>query len=231
MKLSLNQEQKLKIKQNIIGAKVTFGKYYFGESKRELVWSGYISDFLFSDELKKYVAVVDCANRKEVLPFKKLLTDLYYGDYYKSSNKKLKDISAHFCSALKNNNYQEFENYLENLGEGVFIVESLNLKDDEVSWLDKHVTSISATFPKKYLKDFKKNFNTDNYTINEKSWNFGFTMHFDSLENMPESLKAVKNKNGNAIDFDKKLMYNTSYIWNLLKKYPDKFAFGKRELK
>ena len=52
-------------------------------------------------------------------------------------------------------------------------------------------------------------------------------MYFDDLSEIPNSLLQLKNREGNSLDFDKKLMRNTSYIWKLVKNYLD-FNFGKR---
>ena len=43
---------------------------------------------------------------------------------------------------------------------------------------------------------------------------------------MPDSLKRLQNKEGNAVDLDRKRMNNTSYIWHLVKDYPEDFHFS-----
>ena len=94
--------------------------------------------------------------------------------------------------------------------------------------MKRHVTNITARFPRKYERNFIKNFPGAEYTLSDNSWNYGFTMYFDDLSEIPQSLLNLKNRDGNTLDFDKKLMRNTSYIWKLVKNYPE-FNFGRRK--
>ena len=97
---------------------------------------------------------------------------------------------------------------------------------NEVVWLKDHVTSIKARFPRKYRKAFEKNFPGQPYVIDDDAWAFGFRMYFDEVDDIPESLLLIKNKNDNSIDLKHKRMDNTSYIWHLVKDYPDYFHFS-----
>ena len=85
---------------------------------------------------------------------------------------------------------------------------------------------MKARFPKKFERDFKRNFPDAEYSLEDSCWNYNFTMYFDSMEDVPASLLNKKNSLGNGIDFDKKLMSNTSYIWKLIKNNPQ-FNFSK----
>lgn len=229
MKINLNKTRISKIRDLFLGATISYGRASYFE-QRKVEWKCKISDFYFDKDLGKFVV----EGEKFKLTFRDFLVEIYKENKYKTTSKKIKELAKKYieCINLKDEKAGDiFNSYLDSLGNARFVIEDVDIIEDEVEWLNKHVTRIKATFPPKYLKDFKKNFDTDQYIVRSDSWNYSFVMYFDSVDNIPESLLTVKNANGNNIDMDDKCMYNTSYIWQLVKKYPNLFNFGKREIR
>ncbi len=104
-------------------------------------------------------------------------------------------------------------------------IEEVNI-GNEIDWLKQHVTSIKARFPRKYMRAFQNAFPGQPYKLDDDSWAFGFRMTFDEVDDIPESLLRIKNRDGNGIDLEHKTMNNTSYIWSLVKNYPEFFHFS-----
>ena len=225
MKLDLTEQQR--IKDVLVGSKVSYGHYSYYNGAREVDRIEVIKDLY----LKKY-------NDKSKWTIKTDHSEIQLADFcgyikdgtkYKTQSKKIKDLCSSYLEALKKKDDQIFHNFIENMDDGKFNIKDVNISDEEIEWLKRHVTNITARFPSKYLKNFKKNFPDAEYILGENSWNYGFTMYFDDLTNIPDSLLNIKNSLGNSLDFDKKLMRNTSYIWKLVKNNPE-FNFGKRNL-
>lgn len=225
MKLSLLEQQKMK--DVLVGSKVSYGHYSYYNGTREVDRIEVISDLY----LKKYNDVSKWTiktNHSEVqlFDFCKYIKD---GTKYKAQSKKIKELCKSYVEAINKKDDQIFHDFVENMDDGKFNIKDVNISDEEISWLNDHVTNITARFPSKYLKNFKKNFPDAEYMLGENSWNYGFTMYFDDLTDIPDSLLNIKNSEGNNLNFDKKLMRNTSYIWKLIKNHPE-FSFGKRKL-
>ena len=231
MKLVLSKENQEKILNHIKGAKITNGHTFVGDSKRTIYWTGVIQDLFLDKEEKKFKVAILIGNHTSSMSLKELFVQIHKNSSYRTTSKNLRDISSLYYKCAINNNNQEFINYVERLGDSDIEIEDTEILDEEVKWLNAHVTSIKAVFPKKYLKCFLKNFPNSEYTLREKSWTYGFSMHFNNLKDIPESLLTLKNSEGNTLDTEKNVMNNTSYIWHLVKENPDKFAFGKRNLK
>ena len=223
MKLNLSKTEAQKIREILYNNKITYGHQYPGESKRTVDRIETIEDFYFDKDKKQWTVKTD----RSILSLRELLTYIHIGNHYKSQSKKIKNLASNYVKCSKTNNAEEFHKFLDDLNEGHFTITDVNILDDEIEWLKRHVTNITARFPKKYEKNFLRNFPNAEYTISDNSWNYGFTMYFDDLSEIPNSLLQLKNREGNSLDFDKKLMRNTSYIWKLVKNYLD-FNFGKR---
>ena len=102
----------------------------------------------------------------------------------------------------------------------------------EIEWLKKHVTAIRARVPYKYKRAFETAFPGQPYKLEKNStWAISFHLYFDEVDDMPDSLKRLQNKEGNAVDLERKRMNNTSYIWHLVKDYPEDFHFSDSEPK
>lgn len=225
MKLNLSKSEEQKIRDLLVGTKIRYGHKYSYQSGRTADRVGVIESFYFDKEKKQWRIKTDFSE----LRFRDWLVYLKNGAVYRTQSKKIQELADMYIKCNKQNLEEEFHNFLENLDEGKFNIKDVNIYDDEIEWLNEHVTNITARFPQKYAKNFLKNFPGAEYTIGENSWNYSFTMYFDDLSNVPDSLLELKNRDGNSLDFDKKLMRNTSYIWKLVKTYPQ-FSFGKREL-
>ena len=223
MKLNLSKTEAQKIRETLYNNKITYGHQYPGESKRTVDRIETIEDFYFDKDKKQWTVKTD----RSILSLRELLTYIHIGNHYKSQSKKIKDLASKYVKCSKTNNAEEFHKFLDDLNEGHFTITDVNILDDEIEWLKHHVTNITARFPKKYEKNFLRNFPNAEYTISDNSWNYGFTMYFDDLSEIPNSLLQLKNREGNSLDFDKKLMRNTSYIWKLVKNHLG-FNFGKR---
>ena len=223
MKLNLSKTEEQKIKEVLCNNKITYGHQYYWESKRTIDRIETIEDFYFDKDKKQWTVKTNSST----LSLRDLLSYIYSGKSYKSQSKKIKDLAASYVKCNKNNTPEEFHKFLDDLNEGHFTITDVKILDDEIEWLKNHVTNITARFPRKYEKNFLRNFPNAEYTISDNSWNYGFTMYFDDLSEIPNSLLQLKNREGNSLDFDKKLMRNTSYIWKLVRNYSE-FNFGKR---
>ena len=85
--------------------------------------------------------------------------------------------------------------------------------ENEIEWLKKHVTAIKARVPYKYRRAFENAFPGQPYKLEKDStWAISFHLYFDEVDDMPDSLKHLQNKEGNAVDLERKRMNNTSYI-------------------
>lgn len=101
---------------------------------------------------------------------------------------------------------------------------------NEIEWLKKHVTAIRARVPQKYKRAFETAFPGQPYKLEKNAtWAISFHLYFDEVDDMPDSLKRLQNKEGNAVDLERKRMNNTSYIWHLIKDYPEDFHFSDSE--
>ena len=233
--MKFSQEEKQKIRELLIGAKISSGRmsYYSGSrvlDKVGVIEDIYIKQYPSKTEEGKTIGRWTIKTNFSELPFLDWCSYVVDGVKYRTQSKKIKDLAEVYCKAIKEHDDQIFHDFMEKLDDGKFTIHDVNIEDDEIEWLDKHVTNITARFPKKYEKNFKKNFPDAEYTLaSDTTWNYGFTMYFDDLTNVPDSLLNLKNNNGNTLDFDKKLMRNTSYIWKLVKTYPQ-FSFGRRVL-
>lgn len=223
MKLSSDEIQK--IKGVVVGAKVTSG-YTRGYNGEHVVTNrGKITDFTVKDYGGKLRwSIVTTFN---YLPFYDFAKVVRGGASYRTSSKKVKDLADVYVRAV-NGKEEMFHKYLEDL-DPEFQIENVTIVEDEIEWLKKHVTRISARFPSKYKKAFRKAFPDGDFTIDDKTWNYSFTMFFDEVDDIPQSLLSIKNKDGNSVDLERKRMCNVSYIWKLVKDYPE-FHFGKDEL-
>lgn len=233
--MKFSQEEKQKIKNLLIGARISSGRLSYNTGARILDRVGVIEDLYLKEypsktEPGKTIAKWTIRTDFSELPFKDFCSYIVGGVKYKTQSNKIKDLAKTYCKSIRENNDKLFHDFLENLDDGKFNIQDVVIEDDEVAWLEKHVTNIIARFPKKYERNFKQSFPDAEYTLAPSTtWNYGFTMYFDDLTNVPESLLTVKNNNGNTLDFDKKLMRNTSYIWKLVKTHPQ-FSFGRRVL-
>lgn len=224
MKLSLSKENVEAINTLLSSATISYG-YMYWDGKRDITYKGVASDLHFDSDSKKWVV-----NYKgSLMSFRDLLAQVNYGGRYRTQSKNLKDLSNMYAKCSKKDNGDEFAEYLNNLGQKTFKIENVKIYEDEIEWLKDHVTNITARFPSKYKRAFEKAFPGSEYTIYDKGWNYSFVMYFDTMEGIPESLLKVGNSLGNSLDYDKKRMCNTSYIWNLIKNNAG-FDFGKRDI-
>lgn len=222
MKLSSDEIQK--IKGVVVGAKVSSGYTRGYNGEHVITNSGKITDFT----IKEYNGnprwtIVTSFN---YLPFYDFAKVVRGGDSYRTSSKRVKDLSEAYIRGV-NKDEVGFHKYLEDL-DPEFQIENVTIETDEIEWLKKHVTRISARFPSKYKKAFRKAFPDEPFTTDDKTWNYSFTMFFDEVDDTPQSLLSIKNKDGNSVDLARKRMCNVSYIWKLVKDYPE-FHFGKDE--
>lgn len=222
--MKLSTEQKNKIKELLIGAKISYGFVNSYTGRREVQQVGEITDFYLKDIGGKAKWIIKTSFGET--PFYNWCKSVMNGEGFKVSSKKIKDMAKAYVLAVMNKD-DSFYKFLETL-DGEFIIHDVDINQDEVEWLSKHVTWIRARFPSKYEKNFKKNFPGSDYFLDNDVWNYSFTMYFDDVTDIPDSLLTLKNKNGNSLDFDKKLMNNVSYIWKLVKDYPETFHFGKK---
>ena len=221
MKLSLNNQNKNTIKNIMVGSQISCG-YTSYEGKRINYYQSAIKDFYLGEKQGNKMFIVELEN-SVTLSFRELLVRL--GDKYKTKNSRLTKLAKEYRECSKNNSEEKFKEYLEKVEDKEFKIDDTSILPEEIIWLRKHVTSIYAVFPQKYEKAFIRNFPDATYNLNNKSWTYSFRMHFDEVVDMPESLKSLKNSEGNTLDLQKKVMYNTSYIWNLVKDYPNEFSF------
>lgn len=222
MQLILKKENIVAINSLLASATITYG-YTNWEGKRTIDYRGTASNLHFDSDKKKWVVNY----RNNTINFRELLTELNKGLKYKTQSKNLKELVKMYINCTKVDDAERFVNYLDNLGQKSFRIEDVKIYKDEIEWLKDHVTNITARFPSKYKKAFEKAFPGSEYTLDDRSWDYAFTMFFDSMEGIPESLLNTTNSLGNTLDYDKKKMCNTSYIWNLIKNNPG-FDFGKR---
>lgn len=184
-----------------------------------------INKVYFSDEDRALFVNLSGSNgRTRTLKLRHLLQQL--GQAYKTRSKFLLDLKEYVDKSS-----EKFGNTVRKfLNEGIVVsdLDSVNINTDEIEWLSKHVRKIRALVPTKMLYIFNKNFPDQICESRDNQWSFGFTLFFDEVEDIPNTLLTLKNKNGNTIDLDKKSFSNTSYIWKLVKTYPDMFSFGKR---
>ena len=110
-------------------------------------------------------------------------------------------------------------------GQIIIDIEPVDIATQQLEWLKKHVTRINARLPKKSRGQFERAFPGQPYTLDPNTWDIGLRMAFDEVDDIPQSLLAVKNKNGTGIDLEHKTMYNTAFIWNLVRNYPEYFHF------
>ena len=224
MKMILSKSETQKIKDTLVGNKISYGHQHHYETRRYVERIETIEDLYFNKEKSKWVVKTNL----DEIPFRDLLTSIARGDAYRSQSNKVRDLAYTYYDCNRLNKEKDFHDYLDQLNEGHFTITDVNIVDDEIEWLKRHVTNITARFPRKYERNFIKNFPGAEYTLSDNSWNYGFTMYFDDLSEIPQSLLNLKNRDGNTLDFDKKLMRNTSYIWKLVKNYPE-FNFGRRK--
>ena len=227
MKLVLSPVCKENLKSALVGVKISNGWWSSYSNKREVNWRGEIKDFYFKEEDKKFKILVLTQNKRRIeISLKVFLTS----DDFKYTSKTVREIKSLYCKGRNSDNYNELYSFLENLGNASFKIDDVDIFDDEVRWLNKHVTVISAVLPPKYVAEFTREFNTDKYLLHKNTWKPSFRMHFDTLEDIPESLLNRVNSENNPLDQKKKMMYNTSYIWKLVKNYPELFSFGDKRL-
>lgn len=224
MKLVIKKDVVTTINNLLLNAKINYG-YTSWEGKRVVCYKGNASNLHFDSNSKKWVL----SYQGNTMNFRDFLSALSLGRIYTTSSKQLKELAKVYTTCNKTNDEQKFDDYLDALGQKSFNIKDVKIYDDEVEWLKDHVTKITARFPSKYKKDFQKNFPNAEHTICDKCWNYAFTMYFDTMEDIPDSLLTTSNSLGNTLDYDKKKMCNTSYIWKLLKNY-DTFNFGKRDI-
>lgn len=223
MKLSLSKENVEALNTLLSTATVTYG-YTNWEGKRSISYRGCASNLHFDKELKKWVLTY----RNNIMNFRDFLSQINSSGNYKTQSKSLKELAKKYVDYNNKDKGDEFVDYLNNLGQKSFKIEDVKIYTDEVEWLKDHVTNITARFPSKYKKAFEKAFPGSEYTICDKSWDYAFTMFFDTMDGVPQSLLQINNSLGNQLDYERKRMCNTSYIWNLIKHYPG-FDFGKRK--
>lgn len=223
MKLSSTEIQK--IKDVLIGAKVSQGYMRQYNHERVITHSGKITGFELRTRAQKtcWTVVFDFGDA----PFYDFARTVRGGETYRTSSKRVKDLASAYVQAVTKDD-AIFHRYLEDL-DVKFDIEKIDVNVDEVGWLRKHVTGIYARFPSKYEKAFKKAFPGAPYTVDDRTWNYSFGMYFDEIDDIPQALLSLKNKAGNAVDLEAKRLSNVSYIWRLLKDYPE-FTFGKRQL-
>ena len=223
--MKLNAEEIQKIKTAIIGAKVSCGYRSPYNGARIVTNTGSIKNFslkTYPNGKARWTITTDFGD----VPFFDWCNSVTNGARYQVFGKKVKKLAEAYFTAVKDDKAEIFHNHLSTMDDKEFKIEDVEVAKSEVEWLQKHITRIKARFPKKFERDFKRNFPDAEYSLEDRCWNYSFTMYFDSMEDVPASLLNKKNSLGNGIDFDKKLMSNTSYIWKLVKNNPQ-FNFSK----
>ena len=189
-------------------------------------------EFKFDATLNKSIATLIYSKSNYLYEVKlfKFLSNL--GNTYISKNKWLKNLKKQFD--------------LDPAGIDAWVKDALNvdptkldttnIQDSEIAWLKKHTVKISAVLPNKanYIKIFNKVFPTAELvkvdTRNprfdkdaQRSWVFSLLL--DSTKNIPTSLQNMKTRDGMPALKGNKFT-QTSYIWKLVRDYPDDFKFG-----
>ena len=227
MKISLDSETKNIIKGIVEGSSLECYIFSYTNGGLKLSWRDKIDKFYFDTQTSRYVVSFE-NNSKLKVSLRELL---YYlnNDVYKTKNATLRRLAKAYKEYSKLNDSEGFKNYINKTSsESIFKIEEVEITNDEIEWLNKHVTRITAKLPQKAIRVFERNFPGQPYELSKTAWTYGFAMFFDTVDNIPDTLLNVKNQNNNSIDLENKVMNNTSYIWNLIKSYPDMFEFGKR---
>jgi hypothetical protein len=214
--MKLSTEQKEKIKKELLGVKVNYGYIGLYDYKYHLIDTLIVEDVYLKKQDNGKIKWTVKTNLNEISLYK-LCSSITREAEYRVRSKNIKQLAKAYFRSVKYND-DSLKNYLETLDKDFDIVD-VKIEEDEIEWLTKHVSRIEARFPSRYEKGFVRNFPNQKYTTDDRTWNYGFTMYFDSVDNIPQSLLIIKNKNGNKIDLEHKKMCNTSYIWKLVRDY------------
>lgn len=222
MRICLLGENRKKVEAIVTGATVQCG-FTNLDGKRETLFKGHPDYLKFNDKDGRWEVKVG----RDVMSLRHFLLNINSNSRYRSSNKKLKELAKEFAVHNVHNDESKFQAYLNQLGNKEFDLEDVTIETDVTEWIRQHVTSISARFPSKYEFAFKRAFPEGQYTVDDRTWNYSFSMGFDTLKGMPKALATLKNKNGNTIDVNAKRLCYTSYIWKFVLDNPD-YPFGYR---
>lgn len=222
MRIYLSRENQKKVAAVITEAVVQCG-FTNIDGKRKILFKGRPDYLKFNDKDGRWEVGVG----RDVMSLRHFLLNINSNSRYRSSNKKLKELAKEFAVCGVRNDEAKFQTYLNQLGNKEFELEDVTIETDVTEWIRQHVTSISARFPAKYEFAFKRAFPEGQYTVDDRTWNYSFSMGFDTLKGMPKALATLKNKNGNTIDVNAKRLCYTSYIWKFVLDNPD-YPFGYR---
>ena len=221
MRIYLSNENLKKVRAIITDASVKNGYFDINSGKRKETFRGKPDYLKFNTEKSSWEVRVG----NEIMSLRSFLLKINTNDKYRSSSKKLKELAATFAECNAQNAESKFQAYLNQLENKEFEIEDVSIETDVVEWIKQHVTTISARFPSKYEFAFKRAFPAGHYTVDDRTWNYSFSMGFDTLKGMPQALATLKNKNGNTIDVNAKRLCYTSYIWKFVLDNPD-YPFG-----
>ena len=222
MRICLLGENRKKVEAIVTGAAVQCSFTNLA-GKRETLFRGHPDYLKFNDKDGRWEVKVG----RDVMSLRHFLLNINSNSRYRSSNKKLKELAKEFAVCSAHDDESKFQAYLNQLGNKEFDLEDVTIETDVTEWIRQHVTSISARFPSKYEFAFKRAFPEGQYTVDDRTWNYSFSMGFDTLNGMPKALATLKNKNGNTIDVNAKRLCYTSYIWKFVLDNPD-YPFGYR---
>lgn len=222
MRICLLGENRKKVEAIVTGATVQCGFTNLA-GKRETLFRGHPDYLKFNDKDGRWEVKVG----RDIMSLRHFLLNINSNSRYRSSNKKLKELAKEFAVCSAHDDETKFLTYLNQLEYAQFELEDVTIESDVTEWIKKHVASINARFPSKYEFAFNRAFPNGKYTVDDRTWDYSFSMTFDSLTGMPKALATLKNKNGNCIDVNSKRMCNTSYIWRFVLDNPD-YPFGYR---